>query len=65
MSNTIKTVHEIEEEIAILPLPDRLRLYKDMPQLISQDVEDIDWQRLGLDHFFQDESPDDQVYDQL
>ena len=61
----MKTVHEFEEEIAILPLPDRLRLYKDMPQLISQDIEDIDWQRLGLDRFFQDESPDDQVYDQL
>jgi len=53
----MKTLHEIEEEIGTLPLPDRLRLYKDMPQLIGRDAEDLDWQRLALENFFQDDSP--------
>ena len=61
----MKTLQEIEKAIATLPLPDRLRLYKDMPLLIGQDLEDLDWQRLALDNFFQDDSPDDQVYDQV
>ena len=60
-----KTLHEIEAAIATLPLPERLRLYKDMPQLIRRSVEDLDWQRLGLENFFQDDSPDDQVYDSI
>ena len=60
----MKTLQEIEKAIATLPLPDRLRLYKDMPLLIGRDLEDLDWQRLALDNFFQDDSPDDQVYDQ-
>jgi hypothetical protein len=34
----MKTLHEIEEAIETLPLADRLRLYKDMPQLIGRDV---------------------------
>jgi len=59
----MKTLNEIEEAIETLPLPDRLRLYKDMPQLIGRDAEDLDWQRLALESFFQDDSPDDQVYD--
>ena len=59
------TVQEIEKAIGALPLADRLRVYKDMPQLIGRDVEDLEWQRLGLDRFFQDDSPDDQVYDHL
>jgi hypothetical protein len=61
----MKTLQEIEKAIGTLPLPDRLRLYKDMPLLIGRDVEDLDWQRLALDNFFQDDSPDDQVYDQV
>jgi len=58
-----KTLHEIEAEIEMLPLPERLRLYKDMPQLIGRSAEDLDWQRLGLEKFFQDDSPEDSVYD--
>lgn len=61
----MKTLQEIEKAIETLPLPDRLRLYKDMPLLIGRDVEDLDWQRLALDNFFQVDSPDDQVYDQV
>lgn len=61
----MKTLQEIGKAIETLPLPDRLRLYKDMPQLIGRDVEDLDWQRLALDSFFQDDSPDDQVHDQV
>lgn len=57
-----KTLHEIEAAIATLPLPERLRSYKDMPQLIGRTAEDLDWQRLGLDNFFQDDSPDDHAY---
>lgn len=62
----MKTLQEIEQAIATLPLPDRLRLYyKDMPQLIAQNAEDLDWQWLALEGFFQDESPDDHIYDHL
>ena len=60
-----KTLLEIEQAIGALPLPERLQLYKDMPQLIGRSSEDLDWQRLGLHNFFQDDSPDDQVYDSL
>jgi hypothetical protein len=58
-----KTLHEIEDAIGTLSLPERLRLYKDMPQLIGRSAEDLDWQRLGIENFFQDDSADDQVYD--
>jgi hypothetical protein len=61
----LKTLQEIDKAIETLPLPDRLRLYRYMPLLIGRDVEDLDWQRLALDNFFQDDSPDDQVYDQV
>ena len=61
----MSTVPEIEKAIEALPLAERLRLYKDMPQLIGRDVKDLDWQRLALERFFQDDSPDDQVYDQV
>jgi len=61
----MKTLQEIEEAIERLPLPDRLRLYKDMPQLIGRDAEDLDWQRLALERFFQDDTPDDQIYDRI
>jgi hypothetical protein len=60
-----KTLHEIEEAIETLPLPERLQLYKDMPQLIGRNAEDLNWQRLGLENFFQDDSPDDKVYDTI
>ncbi len=60
-----KTLHEIEEAIETLPLLERLRLYKDMPQLIGRNAEDLDWQRLGIENFFQDDSPDDHVYDSI
>ena len=65
MRTMSKTLHEIEAAIETLPLPERLRLYKDMPQLIRRSVEDLDWQRLGLENIFQDDSPDDQVYDSI
>jgi hypothetical protein len=61
----MSTVHEIERAIEALPLPERLRLYKDMPQLIGRDREDLDWQRLALERFFEDDSPDDHAYDQV
>jgi len=60
-----KTLHEIKEAIEMLPLPERLQLYKDMPQLIGRSAEDLNWQRLGLENFFQDDSPDDKVYDSI
>jgi hypothetical protein len=65
VGESMKTLHEIEEAIETLPLTDRLRLYKDMPQLIGRDVEDLDWQRLALENFFKDDSPDDDVYDRI
>jgi hypothetical protein len=58
----MSTVQEIERAIEALPLPERLRLYKNMPQLIRCDREDLDWQRLALEHFFEDDS--DQADDQ-
>ena len=60
-----KTLQEIEQAIETLPLQERLQLYKDMPQLIGRSAEDLDWQRLGLENFFQDDSPDDKVYDSI
>jgi hypothetical protein len=50
----MSTVREIEAAIENLPLPERLQLYKDMPQLIGRSAEDLDWQRLGLENFFQE-----------
>jgi hypothetical protein len=58
-----KALREIEKAIETLPLPERLQLYKDMPQLIGRSPEDLNWQRLGLENFFQDDSPDDKAYD--
>jgi hypothetical protein len=60
-----KTLQEIEQAIETLPLQERLQLYKDMPQLIGRSPEDLDWQRLGIENFFQDDSPDDNVYDSI
>ena len=61
----MKTLQEIENAIGILPLPERLQLYRDMPQLIGRTAEDLDWQRLALEKFFQDDSPDDAIYDRV
>lgn len=61
----MRTLREIEQAIETLALPDRLRLYKEMPQLIGRDIEDLDWQRLSLESFFHDDSPEDQVYDDV
>jgi hypothetical protein len=60
-----KTLHEIEQAIETLSLPERLQLYKDMPQLIGRSAEDLDWQRLGIENFFRDDSPEDNVYDSI
>jgi hypothetical protein len=60
-----KTLQEIERAIETLPLPERLQLYKDMPQLIGRGAEDLDWQRLGVENFFQDDSPEDSAYDSI
>ncbi|HZM03301.1 MAG TPA: hypothetical protein VFC44_09770 [Candidatus Saccharimonadales bacterium] len=57
----MKTLREIEEAIEALPLPDRLRLYKAMPQLIGREPEDLDWQWLALETFFHD----DEIYDRI
>lgn len=59
----MKTLEEIESAIKALPFHERMRLYKDIPQLIGRDAEDLDWQRLSIESFFQDDSPDDDVYD--
>jgi len=61
----MSTLQEIEQAIEALPLQERLRLYKDMPQLIGRDVEDLDWQRLALEKFFEDDTPEDEVYDRV
>jgi hypothetical protein len=61
----MSTVLEIEQAIEALPLTERLRLYRDMPQLIGRGVEELDWQRLSLEKFFQDDSPDDEAYDRV
>ena len=61
----MSTLQEIEKAIEALPLAERMRLYRDLPQLMGRSLEDLDWQRLGLERFFQDDSPDDQVYDHV
>jgi len=55
----MSTVQEIEKAIETLPLAERLRVYRDMPQLIGRDLEALEWQRLALERFFQDDAPDD------
>lgn len=59
------TIQEIEKAIELLPLADQLRLYRDLPQLIGRDPEDLEWQRLALEEFFKDDSPDDAAYDSI
>jgi hypothetical protein len=59
------TVDEIEKAIEGLSLADQLRLYQDLPHLIGRTSEDLDWQRLGLQEFFRDDTADDSVYDSI
>ena len=59
------TIQEIEKAIELLPLADQLRLYRDLPHLIGRDPEDLEWQRLTVEEFFKDDSPDDAAYDSL
>jgi len=59
------TIQDIEKAIEALPLADQLQLYHDLPHLIGRDLEDLEWQRLALENFFKDDSPDDALYDGL
>ncbi len=61
----MSTVQEIEKAIGTLPLAERLQLYKDMPQLMGWEREELDWQRLALEQFFKDDSPQDEIYDRV
>ena len=59
------TLAEIEKAIERLPFEDRFRLYAELPQLMGREREDLDWQRLALERFFQDDSPQDNAYDKI
>jgi hypothetical protein len=61
----VSTVREIEKAIGNLPLSQRLEIYRDLPDLIGRNSEDLDWQRAALDVFFADDSDEDAVYDAL
>ena len=61
----MSTVQEIEKAIGQLPWFQRLKVYRDLPDLIGRTPEDLDWQRAGLENFFADDSPEDEVYDSL
>ncbi len=61
----VSTVQEIEKAIGQLPWPERLRVYRDLPDLIGRKPEDLEWQRAGLETFFADDPADDSVYDNL
>ena len=63
--HSMTTVQEIEKAIEALPLADQLRLYRDLPRLIGCAPEELDWQRLAIEEFFKDDSPDDAVYDSI
>ena len=64
-SMAISKLQEIEKAIELLPLADQLRLYRDIPHLIGRAPEDLEWQRLAIEEFFKDDSPDDAVYDDI
>ena len=64
-SMAMSKLQEIEKAIELLPLADQLRLYCDIPHLIGRDREDLEWQRLAIEEFFKDDSPDDAVYDSI
>jgi hypothetical protein len=61
----MSTVQEIERAIEQLPWQEQLKVYRDLPGLIGRKPEELDWQRAGLEKFFTDDSPDDDVYDKL
>lgn len=61
----MSTVREIEKAIESLPLAGRLEIYRDLPGLIGQSSEELDWQRAALESFFADDSDEDAVYDTL
>jgi hypothetical protein len=61
----MKTIDEIEEAIQNLPLGDRLQLFREMPRLIGRSAEDLAWQHIALENFFQDDSPGDEIYDRV
>jgi hypothetical protein len=61
----VSTVQVIEKAIGQLPWPQRLKVYRDLPDLIGRTPEDLDWQRAGLENFFADDSPEDEVFDSL
>ncbi|GDX97179.1 hypothetical protein LBMAG47_28440 [Planctomycetia bacterium] len=64
-SADMKTLQEIEKAVELLPRAEQLRLYRDLPHLIGRDSEDLEWQRLAIEEFFRDVSPDDAVHDNL
>lgn len=49
------TLAEIKKAIELLPFAEQLQLYRDIPQLIGRDPEDLDWQLLSLEAFFKDD----------
>lgn len=51
----LTTLAEIKEAIELLPFAEQLQLYRDLPQLIGRDPEDLDWQLLSLEVFFKDD----------
>lgn len=61
----MSTIQEIEKAIEQLPWPQRLKVYRDLPDLIGRTPEDLDWQRAGLEKFFTDDSPEDNFSDSL
>jgi len=58
-------VQEREKAIESLPLADQLRLYRDLPHVMGRGTEELDWQRLAIEDFFKDDSPDDAMCDSL
>ena len=61
----MSSIQEIERAIGQLPWPQRLKVYRDLPDLTGRTPEDLDWQRAGLERFFTDDSSEDDVYCRL